>query len=66
MSSVDFVKGLAIATTLPEDKAKALAGKLLGTAESVSPEEVRNALKAAVPDLEEWKEVERRAYRQGC
>ena len=57
MSSVDIVKELADATKLPEDKAKALAGKLLGSVESVSPAEVKKALKAAVPDLEEWKKL---------
>jgi hypothetical protein len=57
MSSVDIVKELADATKLPEDKAKALAGKLLGSVESVSPAAVKKALKAAVPDLEEWKKL---------
>eukprot|EP00959_Pyramimonas_sp_CCMP1952_P422893 8858760-Pyramimonas_sp.AAC.1 len=54
---VDIVKELGQRTGLPEEKAKALAGKLLGSVETLcsTNEVTKKALAEAVPDLPEWK-----------
>ena len=55
--ATDLVQQLAQQTELPEEKAKALAGKFLGSVERLvsTNEDASKTLKEAVPELEEWK-----------